>query len=85
MPAPTAPTAVRRRLLVWVFGQMDKRGSFEDYALSLARRAHEAGVAVDFVAGPASDASLRADLEAAGATLTCLPFAQRDSAKTFAR
>ena len=73
-----------RHLLVWVFGQLDKRGSFEDYVLRLAERGHEAGLVVDIVAGPAADACLRADLEAAGATLTCLPEAARDSTWRFA-
>lgn len=85
MPPPSTPIMSRRRVLVWVFGQMDKRGSFEDYALALARRARDAAVTIDFVAGPAFDPGLRLDLEAAGATLTCLPFAKRDSAWHFAK
>ncbi len=82
---PNHPTAQRRRLLVWVFGQMDKRGSFEDYALCLAQRAHEAGLRAEFVAGPKSDPTLLQDLEAAGASMTCLPFAARDSAWQFVK
>ncbi len=81
---PPAGSPPARRLLVWVFGQINKRASFEDYLLRLAERSHEAGLAVDIVAGPAADAGLRADLEAAGATLTCLPEAERDSAWRFA-
>jgi glycosyltransferase involved in cell wall biosynthesis len=74
-----------RRLLVWVFGQLDKRASFEDYTLRLAERSHEAGLVVDFVAGPAAEPGLRADLEAAGATLTCLPHGTLESGWQFAK
>lgn len=84
-PPPLRPPAPRRRLLVWVFGQMDKRGSFEDYALALARRAPEAGLAAEFVAGPDCEPTLRADLEAAGARMTCLTHADRDSVTRFAQ
>nr|WP_294519359.1 glycosyltransferase [uncultured Rhodopila sp.] len=80
-PAPRRPD----RLLVWVFGQLDKRAPFEDYALRLAERSHEADLAVDIVAGPVADPSLRADLEAAGATLTCLPHAALGSGWQFAK
>ena len=85
MPASPHLAAPRHRLLVWVFGQMDKRGSFEDYVLSLARRAHECDLGLDVVAGPGCEPTLRADLEATGATMTCLPIAERDSVACFAR
>nr|WP_294503838.1 glycosyltransferase family 4 protein [uncultured Rhodopila sp.] len=80
-PAPRQPG----RLLVWVFGQLDKRAPFEDYALRLAERGHEAGLVVDIVAGPVADPALRADLEAAGATLTCLPHGALESGWQFAK
>jgi glycosyltransferase involved in cell wall biosynthesis len=73
------------RLLVWVLGQLDKRASFEDYVLRLVQRSHEADLAVEIVAGPAADPALRAELEAAGATLTCLPEAAQESPWRFAR
>lgn len=85
MPGSSMPSVPHARLLVWVFGQMDKRGSFEDYALALAKRTHAVGLGVDFVAGPGCEPSLRADLEAAGASITCLPIAARDSVGQFAK
>nr|WP_294563730.1 glycosyltransferase [uncultured Rhodopila sp.] len=86
-PPPAVASAPRPagRLLVWVLGQLDKRASFEDYVLRLAERSHEAGLAVDIVAGPVADPGLRAELEAAGATLTCLPAEQQESPWRFAR
>ncbi len=75
----------RQHLLVWVFGELDKRGSFEDYVLRLAQRSHEVGLTLDIVAGPACDAGLRAEVEATGATLTCLPIAERDAVAPFIR
>jgi glycosyltransferase involved in cell wall biosynthesis len=87
MPPPSVPAAARpaTRLLVWVLGRLDKRASFEDYVLRLVERSHEADMAVDIVAGPAADAGLRAELEAAGATLTCLPEAAQENPWRFAR
>ena len=66
-------TDTRPRLLVWVFGAMDKRGSFEDYVLRIARGSHQAGFDVDVVAGLPCDPNLMADLAEAGASLTAVP------------
>jgi glycosyltransferase involved in cell wall biosynthesis len=87
MPPPSVPAAARpaTRLLVWVLGRLDKRASFEDYVLRLVERSHEADMAVDIVAGPSADPGLRAELEAAGATLTCLPEAAQENPWRFAR
>jgi glycosyltransferase involved in cell wall biosynthesis len=84
MPVPAAPRPANR-LLMWVVGQLDKRASFEDYVLRLVERSHEADLAVEIVAGPVVDPGLRAELEAAGATLTCLPAAVQESPWQFAK
>jgi glycosyltransferase involved in cell wall biosynthesis len=86
-PSPAVSSTPRPagRLLVWVLGQLNKRASFEDYVLRLAERSHEVGLTVDIVAGPAADPGLRAELEAAGATLTCLPEDQQERPWRFAR
>ena len=80
---PTRSTT--RRALVWVFGELDKRGSFEDYVLHLAERSHEADLALDVVAGPRSAPGLREDLEALGSTLSCVSIAERDGLPRFIR
>jgi glycosyltransferase involved in cell wall biosynthesis len=60
----------RTDILIWVAGKLDKRGSFEDYLLRLARGLNMAGLGAHLVAGPPWDAGLRRDLAALGLGLT---------------
>lgn len=60
----------RTDILVWVAGKLDKRGSFEDYLLRLARALNTAGLTTHLVAGQPWDAGLRRDLAALGLGLT---------------
>lgn len=60
----------RTDILVWVAGKLDKRGSFEDYLLRLARGLNAAGLSTHLVAGPPWDAGLRRELAALGVGLT---------------
>jgi glycosyltransferase involved in cell wall biosynthesis len=63
----------RTDILVWVAGKIDKRGSFEDYLLRLARALNTAGLTTHLVAGQPWDAGLRRELAALGLGLTELP------------
>jgi glycosyltransferase involved in cell wall biosynthesis len=83
--APSTHASSDRRALVWVFGELDKRGSFEDYVVRLAERSHEAGLALDIVAGPGCAAGLREELASRGARLSCVAVAERDSMRHFIR
>lgn len=60
----------RTDILVWVAGRLDKRGSFEDYLLRLARGLNAVGLSAHLVAGPPWDAGLRDDLAGLGLGLT---------------
>lgn len=83
MQQPTRSTT--RRALVWVFGELDKRGSFEDYVLRLAARSHEVDLALDVVAGPRAAPGLAEELAALGSSLSCVPIAERDGLPRFIR
>jgi len=80
-----SPGRPDRRALVWVFGELDKRGSFEDYVVRLAERSHEVGLSLDIVAGPGCAPGLREELALHGAQLSCIPVAERDGVTRFIR
>lgn len=71
--------------LVWVFGELDKRGSFEDYLVRLAERSHEVGIELHIVAGPRCVAGLKDELASHRARLSCVSIAERDSLRHFIR
>ncbi len=71
--------------MIWVFGQLDKHGSFEDYVIRIAELGRSSGFIIDVVTGPNCIGSVQKALQQAGASITCLAEADRDSAWGFAR
>jgi glycosyltransferase involved in cell wall biosynthesis len=72
-------------LLHWVFGNLRKRGSFEDYLVTAAQASAAAAVRLHVVTRPLVDPSVRAALEGCGVTVQGVPDESLDSSIFFIR